>query len=81
MNNNFPIRMRVEVVAALHQPGAQLAVVVDLAVENERDFSGFIRQRLVAGLKVNDAQPANRQGDMWQLKLAFAVRPAVPDPG
>ena len=38
------------------QAGAQLAVVVDLAVEDDRDGSILVEDRLIAGRQVDDAQ-------------------------
>ncbi len=68
-------------VTPLHQLCAQLAVIVDFAVEDQCDVPGFVRKRLVAGFEINDTQPADGQGDMGQMKFAVAVGPAVPEAG
>jgi hypothetical protein len=69
--------MRLEAVAALQQPFAQLAVVINLAVENQGDVPGLVAERLVAGFQINDAQTPDGERDVRQLKFAAAVRPAM----
>ena len=59
------------------QAPADFPVVVDFAVEDEGDIAGFVRERLVAGLEVNDAQPPDGQGHVRQLELAMAVGAAM----
>ena len=58
---------------------AQLAVVINLAVENQGDVPGFVGERLVAGFQINDTQPPDGQRDVGQLKFAAAVRPTMED--
>ena len=79
VDDGFAIGMSLEIVAALQQPLAQFAVVINLAVENQGDVPGFVGERLVAGLKVDDAQPPDGQRDVRQLKSSAAVRSAMED--
>ena len=79
VDDGFAVGMRLEMVTAFQQPLAQLAVVIDLAVENQGDVAGFVGERLVAGFEINNAQPPDGQRDVGQLKFAAAVRPAMED--
>jgi hypothetical protein len=69
--------MSLEVVPALNEILAQLPVVINLAIENQRHISSLIEEGLIARLKINDAQATNGQGEVGQLKLAVAVWAAV----
>ena len=81
VDDGFAVGMGLEMVAAVQQPLAQLAVIINFAVENQGDVAGFVGERLVAGFKVNNAQPPDGQRDVGQLKFAAAVRPAMEDGG
>ena len=52
-------------------------VVVDLAVEDDRDRAVLVEDRLVAGREVDDAQALDAEGDVAALEDAAGVRPAV----
>ena len=58
-------------VAAAAELGAELAVVVDLAVEDDRDRAVLVVDRLVAGLEVDHPQPLDPE-----RHVAVAVDPA-----
>ena len=58
--------------------GAQLGVVVDLAVLDDDDAAVLARDRLVAALEVDDRQPPRGQPGLAVDHLAPAVGPAVP---
>ncbi len=69
--------MRGEAVAASLQIGAQVAVIVNLAVKNGPDGLIFVGDRLVAGVKVDDAQAAHADGAAAVDMETVVVRPAV----
>jgi len=54
---------------------AQLAVIIDLAVGDQRGGTG--EERLVAGDQVDDRQPVVQQRDAPHHGLSAAVRPAM----
>ena len=55
---------------------AQFAVVVDLAVADQRRGAG--EQRLIAGHQIDDRQPVVHQRDAAHHRVAGAIRAAVP---
>src|SRR5581483_5766471 len=57
------VRLRREPVAALLQTFAQLVAVVDLAVEDDPDVARFVRDGLVAGLEIDDAEAPRGEAD------------------
>ena len=61
------------------QRGAQLAVVVDLAVEDHPDGAVLVGDRLVAGRDVDDAQAPHAERDAVLDVEALVVRSAVAD--
>jgi hypothetical protein len=56
---------------------AQLAVVVDLAVQDDRDGAVLVEDRLVAGGEVDHAQALDPQRDVGGAEDPARVRPAV----
>src|SRR5206468_9908622 len=63
--------------AAALQVAADLAVVVNLAVEDDPDGTVFIRRRLLTGAQIDDAQSAVRQGGVGVEVETRFVRSAV----
>jgi hypothetical protein len=59
------------------QAAANFPEVIDFAVKDEGDIAGFVRERLISGLKVNDAESADGQRYVGQFELAVAVRAAM----
>ena len=57
--------------------GAELAVVVELAVDDRDDVAALVRDRLVAGLEVDDREPPHREPGALAEPAALAVRTAV----
>jgi hypothetical protein len=47
------------------------------AGKDEGDIAGFVRERLVSGLEVNDAESPDGQSHVRQLELAMAVGAAM----
>ena len=69
----------VEAVAEGLELRPELAVVVDLAVEDDRQVARTAGHRLVAGREVDDRQPTESQGDRVGDEVAVVVGTAVPD--
>src|SRR5207244_7234362 len=68
---------RAEDVSIAAQCGAHVVVVVELAVLDRPDVSVLVRERLVAGLDVDDAQAPRAEGDPRREMRAAVVRAAV----
>ncbi len=62
VDQGFGVRARLIVVACGLELGPHVGVVIDLAVEDDPHLAGFVRQRLMAGGQVDDAQPAMGEG-------------------
>src|SRR5690349_17380365 len=77
MRDDLAVAMPQEMVALGEQLGAQLAVIVDFAVENHVHRAGFIGYRLVAGHQVDDGQTAHADpyagGNVDTLTIRTAV--------
>jgi hypothetical protein len=67
-------------VPTLQELPADFLVVIDFAVKDEGDIPRLVREGLVAGLKVYDAQPPDGQGHMRQVELAMAIGAAMLEP-
>ncbi len=59
------------------EPGPQLAEVVDLAVENDRDAAVLVEDRLVAARQVDDRQPPHPERDRSVDEIACIVGAAM----
>ena len=59
---------------------AQLAVVVDLAVQDDDDRAVLVEDRLVAGLEVDDAQALDAEARAPAMMEPARVRAAVLEP-
>ena len=66
VDDHFGVAVRAEAMAGAFQPPAQLAEVVDFAVEDDPDRAVFVRQRLLPAGQVDDRQPAMAQGHAGQ---------------
>ncbi len=81
MNQYLGIRLRGEAMTAERQSLAQVAIVVQLAVEDDRDVLGFVPDRLVAAGQIDDAQPAHPQCESRRPRIvgknAFFIRAAM----
>ena len=65
--------------SALFEIGAQLAIVVDLAVENDGDAVVFVEGRLFAGDEIDDREPTHAERDAARDKQAL-LNPAHDEP-
>src|SRR5690348_3017613 len=81
MKNRFRVAARVESVAQPFEFLAQLAVVVDLAVEDDNGISVLGRHRLISGIQVYDFQPRGAQRNEIRLVNSLMVRPAMDQGG
>src|SRR5712692_8280144 len=73
VNDHLTVRLRLEPVTAANELLAKFLVVVDLAVEDQRNVAGLAGKRLVACLEVNDAQAADGEGQVRRFKFPVAV--------
>ena len=77
MDEHLGVAVGAEAVALRLQLGAELPVVVELAVLDDDDAAVLVRDRLVAGLEVDDRQPAGGETDGAVDVDAARVGPAV----
>ena len=81
MNEYLRVRLCDEVVTAEHEALAQVAIVVQLAIEDDRDILGFVPGGLVASGQIDDAQPAHPQCKSRRPRIAgkkpFFIRTAM----
>jgi hypothetical protein len=77
MNRHFGIAVRAKPVTARDEVLPQLAIIVDLAIQNHRDGFIFVRDGLMTGVKVNDAQAAYTEGARTIDVISFIVGPTV----
>jgi hypothetical protein len=77
VDDDFDIRIGPETMAGGLQVSTQFLVVVDFSIAHNRDRAIFIRNRLIAGLQVNDAQSAEAETDAWLNKVPVPIRSTV----
>src|SRR5581483_11799291 len=77
VDENLRVAVRPEAMAGRLELGAQLLVVVDLAVLDDVDGAVLVRDRLVARLEVDDREPPRGQADGAVDDRALAVRATV----
>ena len=80
VGQHLAVAARVHPVAPLLEPLAQLAVVVDLAVEDRHDVARLVEERLLAVLGIDDREAPHSEAHVRVEVLALAVRPAVRHP-
>ena len=79
VNDRLGVRGGPEAMAARLELLPELAVVVDLAVEDDPDAAVLVLHRLMAAGAVDDGQPAVTERRVRIGKHAAAVRAAVPE--
>src|ERR1700693_208435 len=79
MDNSFCIALGAVVMTTSLQPSAQFTMVVNLPVVNNPKIFVFIRNRLLVGLHVNNAEPAHGQSNVSFDEKSLVVRSAVHD--
>ena len=65
--------------AAANQRGAQLAIIVNLAIKDHPHGSVFVRDRLPAHGQIDDAEPPHAHTHSPVDPVALIIRAAVPD--
>src|SRR6185295_8485227 len=59
----------------------QLSIVVDLAVEHDRDLSSLVEYRLLPAGQVDDGEPPHREADAALVQMAIAIGAATTNRG
>ena len=77
VDEHLGVRPRREAMAGARELAGQLAVVVDLAVLDDRRGAVLVRDRLIARLEVDDREPPRREARSAVHEHALGVRPAV----
>ena len=81
VHDHFCVRMRAEPVSVRDQLCTQLGEVVNLAVEHDADRPVLVRQRLIAGRQIDDAQTAvpepDAGADVEAVRIGTAMRDDV----
>src|SRR5687768_5844018 len=79
MNEDFGVRRGSESMAAALKLLSDLAIVVDLAVENHRHIAGLVPDWLIPTCEIDDPQATHPDVDTQAgvVQAAFAIRPAM----
>ena len=77
VNDGFGVAGSPKTMTARGEFLAQLAVVVDLAIEDDPDRSIFVADRLLAAVQVDDAQASHAQPDAITQVHTFFIRPSM----
>ena len=77
VNDSFSIAVGIELVAELFEFFAQLAIVVDLAVENNPCRAVLIMNRLLSVREIDDREPSHRQSHAIAEIETVIVRTAM----
>jgi hypothetical protein len=81
MKDDLDVGPGSEPVAGSDQPRAKFRAVVDFSVADQHDIAGFVPDRLLAALEVDDAEPAESQRRAPGRKVALVVRPTMHEGG
>ena len=79
MNQSFGVAVSAELMSLGDQILAQFLVVVDLAIEDHPDAAILVRDRLMTGAEIDDAEPAHPDAAGTVGVDTFIVGPAVAD--
>jgi hypothetical protein len=79
VNNDFRIRFGPESMATFEKVHAQFAIVVNFTIEYDPHRSGFVGERLFAGIEVNDRKSPVAQPHISGEVQSFIIRPTMPD--
>jgi hypothetical protein len=78
MDKNFGVCLRNERVAVRRQIAAQLAIVVNLSVEDNLKGPVSVGERLMpSGRQIQNGEPPVAQQDLRMLVKSFVIRTAV----
>ena len=79
MREDLGVRMSCKLMPALFEIGADLAIVVELAVHHDDDRTVAVEDGLVAGFEIDDRQtPHSKRGSVVDPN-PFGIRPAMHD--
>src|SRR5580658_1476098 len=79
MNEDFGVAVRRESMPGALQPGAELVVIIDLAVEDYVDRAVLIANGLWAATDINDAEPLHPHRAARLDEIAGRIRAAMVD--
>src|SRR5579862_1010097 len=79
MNNRFRVAFSAIAVATRFEIFSQILVVINFTIEDDPNVPVFITQGLVAGLNVDDAEPAHCQAHVLLDKEAVIIGAPVDD--
>ncbi len=79
VNQHLRIALRAEPVSAASQGSAQVAIIVDLAVEHHPHGSVFVRDGLPAHGQIDDAEAPHAHAHAPVNPVALVIRAAMPD--
>jgi hypothetical protein len=77
VRDDLDVALAAEHVAPRRELGAELSIVVDLAVHDRDDVAALVLDRLVSRLQVDDREPPHRERAALERTASLAVRPAV----
>jgi hypothetical protein len=77
VDQSFSVAVRPEVMAAPRQIGAQLEVIVNLAIEDDLDGIVLVRDGLMTARQIDNAQPPDAEADSRFLEKALVIRPSM----
>jgi hypothetical protein len=77
MQNGFGVALRLEVVPVSNEVPPQIAIVVDLTVENNRDQSRFVGDGLVTSCQVDDAEAAHPHANISISGDSLIIGPSM----
>src|SRR2546426_7192665 len=77
MDDHLRIRLGAEPMPLGLEMWAEFPEVINLAVEHDRNSAGFVKNRLMAGGEVDDAEAADPQSDPPLPEHALIVWPAM----
>ena len=79
MDQRFGIAVGSKPVPGANQIAAKLLIVIDFAVEHDPYRTVFIRNRLMTGVEIDNAQAPHADRAIAIYVIAFVIRTAMPD--
>jgi hypothetical protein len=79
MNDDFGVRVRAKHMAAPFKSAAQLLVIVNFAVKDDRNVAGLIEHGLTPAGKINNAEAAHSKHNRGSDEQSVIIRATVPD--
>ena len=79
MNDDFGVRVRAKHMAAPFENAAQFLVIVNLAVEDDRDVACFVEYGLAPAGKINNTQAAHSKRNRGSDEQPVIIRATMPN--